>query len=1472
LYSLTLSGEPYYTGTAAVLNTPVPGTNKLTISFTDAAGFNPKQINYYSLNNDDSYPYVVLSNPFDITGLTTVTTYYIKLKSVNSVGFQVSNTVSGEPLIIGSAPVVNSVTPAVSSLSVAFSESTGGNPVPMYYYSLDGTTISGTGVTKSPIVIPNLTIAQYYTFYIVALNSAGNVFSLSASGQPLLVGSAPVINEVTPQKNSLLVNYTKSIGGNPEATYYYSFDRTTLLGTGTSGSSITIPNLTVAQYYTFYIVAVNSAGNVISSPASGKPLIIGSVPFVNTITPAINSLLVNYTVSMGGNPAPTYYYSFDGIALLGTGVSGTSMTIPNLTEGRYYKFYIIASNSAGNVVSTMVSGKPLVVGSAPVVNKVTPQKNALLVNYTGSIGASPLATYYYSFDGETPLGVGVSGTSITIPDLNIAQYYSFYIIASNTAGNIVSLSASGQPLIIGNAPVINTVTPQPNSLLVNYSASTGGNPEPMYYYSFNGETPLGVGVSGTSIIIPNLTIAKYYSFYIIAVNSAGNTVSQLASGLPLIIGSAPVINTVTPGTNSLTVNFSESIGGNPVPMYYYSFDRDILLGSGVSGTSITIPGLTEAKYYTFYIVASSSAGNSVSLSASGEPLVLGSAPIINTVIPGTNNLTVYFTGSLGGNPPAKYYYSVDGSPVMGSGVSSSPIVIPNLTQPRDYTFNIIASNAVGNVTSLPGVGKPFIVGSVPIINSVTPAFNSLSIGITQTNKGNPLPTYYYSFDGFTRLGQGTTSSSIVIPDLTIAKYYSFYIIASNAAGNSVSLSASGEPFVVGSEPVITGIEPGVNKLSVSFLQLYEGNPIASFYYSLDGVTLLGTGVSTSPIVIPDLLLAQNYPFYIFAKNAYGRLRSIQGEGMPLVIGSEPVINKVMSQKNSLTVEFTQPFPGNPPSKYYYSFDRTTLLGTGVYGTSITIPNLTVAQVYTFFIVASNPIGNVVSLSASGEPYVIGTSPIIRTVTPAVNSLIVSFFPSIGGNPTPRYYYSFNGVDTSGSGVDYSINSTRITIPNLTLSKFYTIYLIASNAAGDVASPPDSTGKPLVIGNVPDITRVTPAANSLIVDFVQTNPGNPLPTYYYSFDGISTDGSGVSTSQITIPNLLLPQYYTFYIISTNSVGTVISLDSSGKPYIIGTPPVVSDASSILNGLVVSFSPSIGGNPTPDTYYYSLNGGDYVDSEYSTSPITIRGLTQPNPYSIVLKAHNLIGNTSASNYVFGTPYIIGTDPIIYEVSSGINSMSVSFMGSAFGYPPPVTYFYSIDGENYIDAQTTTSPILIGELTKFGPYNVILIAGSLAGYTNPSNTVVGRAYVIGDAPIISNIITNFNDIAVAFSNNGAYPVPTNYYYSIDDINYILVEQTDETPLRINNLVSNTGYTLSLYSSNFVGPSPIISVFVRTLSEGTFYASVMNPKYNLKAPIIIGAQPKSDLSTSGGTNQTAVSTRAKFSRYVGGTAGSRR
>jgi hypothetical protein len=209
--------------------------------------------------------------------------------------------------------------------------------------------------------------------------------------------------------------------------------------------------------------------------------------------------------------------------------------------------------------------------------------------------------------------------------------------------------------------------------------------------------------------------------------------------------------------------------------------------------------------------------------------------------------------------------------------------------------------------------------------------------------------------------------------------------------------------------------------------------------------------------------------------------------------------------------------------------------------------------------------------------------------------------------------------------------------------------------------------------------------------------------------------------MTISNLTAANVYTVQLIAENAAGnTQPSAPATGKPYIIGSAPVVSNVVSIPYGVSVSFTGTTDGNPDPDTYYYSVDGGiTYLNGNTTTSPLSIRGLDQFVSYPITVKAHNLLGNTAASEVVYGTPYILGSTPVISTIISIKEGLSITFSASEGGNPPPSSYLYSVDGgATFVDSGSVVSPIVASGLTASTKYRVVVQANSLAGNTASSN----------------------------------------------------------------------------------------------------------------------------------------------------------
>ena len=153
-----------------------------------------------------------------------------------------------------------------------------------------------------------------------------------------------------------------------------------------------------------------------------------------------------------------------------------------------------------------------------------------------------------------------------------------------------------------------------------------------------------------------------------------------------------------------------------------------------------------------------------------------------------------------------------------------------------------------------------------------------------------------------------------------------------------------------------------------------------------------------------------------------------------------------------------------------------------------------------------------------------------------------------------------------------------------------------------------------------------------------------------------------------------------------------------------------------------------------YLADFNGGkvnlyDIISGAFKITLVSIsgtegvRGLALDSSY--LYFSSQTSGNVNKILNPYYTPdSSIGTAPTITSITNiSPSSFNINFTPGTGGTPAPTTYFYSLNGgATYTNANSATSPILIGGLSSGVNYNVTLIANNLAGNTVASNIGVG------------------------------------------------------------------------------------------------------------------------------------------------------
>jgi uncharacterized protein (TIGR02145 family) len=297
-------------------------------------------------------------------------------------------------------------------------------------------------------------------------------------------------------------------------------------------------------------------------------------------------------------------------------------------------------------------------------------------------------------------------------------------------------------------------------------------------------SPGGITATGATspINVTGLTNGTAYTFRVVATNAIGNSVASAASTAitpvaPNTVPGPPTSVVAIAGNASASVAFvaPTNNGGSAITGYTVTSSP-----GGFTATSATSPinvtGLTNGTAYTFTVVATNAIGNSSPSTASSA--VTPSAPTVPgpptsvTAVGGNAQATISFTApaSNGGSPITGYTVTSSPGGITGTG-SGSPITVSGLTNGTNYTFTVVATNAIGN--SSPSTASSAVTPSAPFPCGTTVAdidgntYNTVLIGsqcwtkenlkVTKYNDGSPIPDETANTAGWGGLATGARS-------------------------------------------------------------------------------------------------------------------------------------------------------------------------------------------------------------------------------------------------------------------------------------------------------------------------------------------------------------------------------------------------------------------------------------------------------------------------------------------------------------------------------------------------------------------------------------------------------------------------------------------------------------------------------------------------------------------------------------------
>lgn len=823
-----------------------------------------------------------------------------------------------------------------------------------------------------------------------------------------------------------------------------------------------------------------------------------------------------------------------------------------------------------------------------------------------------------------------------------------------------------------------------------------------------------------------------------AVSVADLTGNGITVSNAISVPDAPTIGLAIAGEGQVSVAFTPpgNNGGSAITGYTVTSNPGGITGTG-AGSPITVTGLTNGIAYTFTVIATNAAGNSIASAAS------------NAVIPkGNQTITFNNPGALNfGTTPTLTATSSAGA---GYAVSFSSATAGVCTITTGGTLTFVTSGSCTIDADQPGdaavnaattVSQTFMVNAVvpgaPTIGTATAGNTQATVAFTApANTGGAAVTGYTVTSnpgGFTGTGTG---AAITVNGLTNGVAYTFTVTATNSAGTSAA-SAASNSITPASPQTITFNNPGAQNFGTTptLSASATSNLTPTFSSSTTGVCTISSGGALTFVTAGSCTINADQAgdaSYLAAPQVS------QTFTVNAVQPGAPTIGTAVAGDTQASVTFTAPVNTGGTSITGYTVTTNPAHVPPVNGAAspIVITGLTNGQGYTFTITAENVAGSGPASVASNSviPKTIqtitfnqpgaqnfGTTPTLIATTDAIG-LIPTFTSSTPGVCT----ITSGGLLTFVAAGSCTINADQAGNAG---------YLAATQVSRTFTVNPVVPGVPTIGTATAGIAQATIAftapafsGGSMITGYsVTANPG-----------GATATGAG---SPITLSGLTNGVSYTFTVSATNIVGTGASSSASnavvpnGAPTIIGTP-----ALSINQDTPYSFIPTAT-DTAGDTLTFSItNKPTWATFEPATGALTGTptnadiGITN----GIVISVSD--GTLSASLPAFSITVVNVND------APSISSVAITTATQ------DVAYSYTLVAS---DADTG-DVITLSAVTKPSWLTFNAASGVLSG--TPSNADVGMHPVMLRVTDTDGLtaeqsftitVTNVNDAPVAISS---------------------------------------------------------------------------------------------------------------------------
>ncbi len=568
---------------AAPSSAAVSGVGETSLLANWTANGNPAGTVYIAELSTDAFVTAASSQTTGLSAgfasLTANTTYYLRVKALNSAGTPTDYTALGSTITLASGLLAAEVS-GLGATGLTANWTANGNPAGTVYtaeLSADGFSSAVSSQTAGlSAAFGSLTPNTVYALRVKAVNSAGTYTGYTSLGSTTTLAALPAAAAISGVgETAVTANWTAN--ANPAGTVYIaelSADAfATVTSSQTVGVTATFNSLIANTAYALRVKAVNSADTHTGYTTLGSTLTLTVAPLASAITEVgVNGLTANWTAN--SNPAGTVYLAQVSAASNFSPVTASSQTIAlnavfsGLTANSTYYLRAQAFNASGGSAYADLGSTPTLSAVPASTALLSVSSYAVSIDWAPNGNPEPGTVYQVWRDVDNsfsqPVYALVSTTTYTAEGLAASTAYYFKVRAINHAGTYSgfdsAISTTTYPPPPGQAAAPVGTALGISSVSWTWTALAGASSYNIYPAT---DTAAAIGASVTSAFIQEgLTPNATYSVMTAGVNISG-TGQLSAAGTPVWTPANPPTGAAASAVYATSATVVWALNGNP---------------------------------------------------------------------------------------------------------------------------------------------------------------------------------------------------------------------------------------------------------------------------------------------------------------------------------------------------------------------------------------------------------------------------------------------------------------------------------------------------------------------------------------------------------------------------------------------------------------------------------------------------------------------------------------------------------------------------------------------------------------------------------------------------------------------------------------------------------------------------------------------------------------------------------------------